>query len=381
MPHFMRAILDRAGGEIPERGPLRFVASTEEPGRDGLVIKQDGWQLDAYRANPVVLWAHDYASPPIGRADVRVEGKQLIAEITFDPDDEFARAVERKYRAGFLSAVSVGWETRKLEPPASPGDPPRIIEAELLDISAVPVPGDPKALIERQQRALAGLGRDLLALLDSPATDPAQRGAIPPHTTEKAPEDTPWDGPGEVAKAPNEAAALRRMHAWVDDEADPDTKRAYKLPHHLVSGEVVWRGVAAAMARLLQAGTEIPDADRRGIYRHLAAHYEQFGRTPPEFRTAEELAALAPEHVRGLFLEGEPELVPEEFTWLAHRAGAVLSARNRERIEQAIALLREVLSSAQAKPEDPAPNDDERAIALLAQLRDHLRQIAAGVTG
>lgn len=379
MPHFMRAILDRAGGEIPERGPLRFVASTEEPGRDGLVIKQDGWRLDAYRANPVVLWAHDYASPPIGRAEVRVEGKQLLAEITFDPDDEFARTVERKYRAGFLSAVSVGWETRKIEPPANSGDHARVIEAELLDISAVPVPGDPKALIERHRRALAGIGRELAALLDpapSAVSPDGRRGAIPPHTTPKAPEDTPWDGPGEVAKAPSEAAVLRRMHAWVDAEADPDTKRAYKLPHHLVSGEVVWRGVAAAMARLLQAGTEIPEADRRGVYRHLAAHYEQFGRTPPEFRAAEELAALGPDEMRGLFLEGEPELVPEEFAWLAQRAGAVLSARNRERIEQAVALLREVLSSAQAKPEDSAPTDDEeRAIALLAQLRDHLGAI------
>lgn len=57
--------------------------------------------------------------------------------MTFDPDDEFARAIERKCRNGFLNTVSVGWDSR--------GD-----TNELLDISAVPVPGDPDALMERQ---------------------------------------------------------------------------------------------------------------------------------------------------------------------------------------------------------------------------------------
>ena len=53
---------------------------------------------------------------------------------------EFARQVERKYRDGFLHAVSVGWDTIELDGRQ---------RYDLLDLSAVPVPGDPSAIMER----------------------------------------------------------------------------------------------------------------------------------------------------------------------------------------------------------------------------------------
>jgi len=30
---------------------------------------------------------------------------------------------------------------------------------------------------------------------------------------------------------------------------------------------------------------DIPDSDRRGVYNHLASHYRDFDREPPEFRS------------------------------------------------------------------------------------------------
>ena len=110
--------------------------------RDGLTIKADAWQLENYKANPVVLWAHDYTQPPIGRADVTQEEGNLIASVTFDQGDDLAKNIERKYRDGFLHSVSVGWETQESEGAT-------VTRAELLDVSAVPVPGDPGALIQR----------------------------------------------------------------------------------------------------------------------------------------------------------------------------------------------------------------------------------------
>jgi hypothetical protein len=103
-----------------------------------------------------------------------------------------------------------------------------------------------------------------------------EKGAIPPHTTPMADEDTPWDGPAVVAELPNERAVLRRVHAWVDDEGDPDVKNSYKFPHHLADGRVVLRGVNNAMARLSQA--TIPAGDRDGVERHLRRHQEQFNK-------------------------------------------------------------------------------------------------------
>jgi hypothetical protein len=149
---YMRAYMQRAEGDKPaaEPGsPLRFVASTEGKKRDGLDLKAEDWQIENYRRNPIVLWAHDYSGArlPIGRATVRIEDKKMLADVTFDQGDEFARQVEDKYRRGFLNAVSVGWDDNPDE------------TRDLLDISAVPVPADPNALLLRQRTALSELSR------------------------------------------------------------------------------------------------------------------------------------------------------------------------------------------------------------------------------
>jgi len=244
----------------------------------------------------------------------------------------------------------------------------------LLDISGVPVPADPNALKLEQARALASLGLEIEGFLSKFADE--NRGAIPPHTTDKAPETAAWDGPGEMAKCEATESALRRICAWVDASMDPNTKRAYKLPHHTAEGLVVWRGVAAAMARLFQAGTEIPEADRRGVYNHLTRHYQQFDKTAPEFRSGAELALLGPEEIRGLFLEGEAIAYNRPMsTDMLARAGAMLSARNKGDLEQAVTLIQAVLERATKEtPEEPPAGEgngqhaDVEGAALLADL-------------
>nr|MBF6591127.1 hypothetical protein [Ktedonobacterales bacterium] len=79
----------------------------------------------------------------------------------------------------------------------------------------------------------------------------------------------------------------QQAHAWYDGAtgAEAEKKTAYKLPHHQVNAsgdlECVWRGVTAAMARLKQA--DIPDADLKACFDHLASHYQQFDETPPDW--------------------------------------------------------------------------------------------------
>jgi HK97 family phage prohead protease len=142
------AFCERRGTRAADKpgSPIRFIASTEDVARDGLIIESTAWDLAAYKRNPVILWGHDLmgSRPPIGKAvDIAVRERRLIADIVFDQDDPFARDVERKYRTGFLNAVSVSWDTRKI----APGTPPRVTKAELLEISAVPVPSDAGALV------------------------------------------------------------------------------------------------------------------------------------------------------------------------------------------------------------------------------------------
>ena len=130
-----------------EQGTLVFVASTAGVKRDGLELDLNGLKTENYLANPVFLWAHDYggANLPIGRCvGLEKTGDRLTAKIRFDLDDKFAAEVYRKYRDGYLNAVSIGWDPDEW-------DDCNITSSDLLDISAVPVPGDPDALIARAE--------------------------------------------------------------------------------------------------------------------------------------------------------------------------------------------------------------------------------------
>ncbi len=145
---------------IPSEGaPLTVVASTDDADRHGDTVALDGWQLDNYRRNPVLLWAHDYGRPPIGRAsEVWRDGHALVARMEFAPT-RFAQEVEGLYRQGYQRAVSVGFrpvrfeERRDLRTGALLGI--RFLEQELLEISAVPVPANGAALLQTNGSAHA----------------------------------------------------------------------------------------------------------------------------------------------------------------------------------------------------------------------------------
>ncbi len=139
--------------ENDDRRELLFTISSDSVDRDGDKIAVDGWQLDAYRKNPVVLWAHDYRNLPIARSEkVWIEAGKLKSLARFVPQDisDFADRVYRLYKAGFLSATSVGFRPVKW---AWTEDKDRKLgidfeQQELLEYSAVPVPANPDALIE-----------------------------------------------------------------------------------------------------------------------------------------------------------------------------------------------------------------------------------------
>ena len=84
---------------------------------------------------------------------------------------------------------------------------------------------------------------------------------IPYKKTDLADPDTSWDAGKEVKQA--SVDDLKIMCTWYDD-ANPDVKGSYKLPHHRASDHAcVWRGVVGCMAALLGArgGVDIPVAN------------------------------------------------------------------------------------------------------------------------
>ena len=237
------------------------------------------------------------------------------------------------------------------------------------------------------------------------------KSVIPYRKTPLAPEGQAWDGGAATREATVDD--LKIMCAWFDESA-PDVESSYKLAHHEPSApyQVVWRGVAQCMSIMFggRGGVDMPDADRRAVYDHLASHYEDFGKTPPAWKSLEDLdvvtrdAEALPSHeawpsvacamhavlvddatddatrrrvyvglertykalgrtppsfiegvrVRalgdaerdGLFWEGEPALA---------KAGRVLSGSNEMRLRQALDLLQQVLASMGGGDAPPAP--------------------------
>ncbi|GIW70330.1 MAG: hypothetical protein KatS3mg101_1077 [Patescibacteria group bacterium] len=282
-----------------DSGSFEVIISTADIDRQGESIDQNGWDLSFYKLNPVVLWAHDYYSLPIGiTTDIKIEDGKLIAKGIFAPAEAnpFAQQVRRLYDLKIVRATSVGFIPLET-------DGKIIKKAELLEFSFVPVPANPFALsLSKAQE----LGLDLPML----ATKGMQfkiesKTAIDYEETPKAPEDREWDGERAEISIRKWASSdgsgepdtidwekYRRGFAWYDAE-NKETFGAYKLPHHEVIDnelQVVWRGVAAAMAALMgsRGGVDIPEDEWDAVYNHLAKHYVQFDKEPPE-KAAQEI--------------------------------------------------------------------------------------------
>src|SRR3989304_1508207 len=119
------------------------IASTPIKDRQGEVIKPTAWRLDNFKRNPVLQWAHDYSLPPIGKVvQIGVEGDRLLFKPQFAAHiDPFAEKIWRMFKEGYLNAFSVGFQ------PLMSKEGDSWTDVELLEISAVPVPANPDALV------------------------------------------------------------------------------------------------------------------------------------------------------------------------------------------------------------------------------------------
>ena len=73
-------------------------------------FEKGAWKLDNFRANPVVLWAHNSFETPIAKAiEIFEDDIGLLAIMQFDPKGEKAMEVFSLYQRGFLNTFSVGF--------------------------------------------------------------------------------------------------------------------------------------------------------------------------------------------------------------------------------------------------------------------------------
>ena len=152
MADIIRKVIPCEVKKVKER-TYEFTASTEDIDRDGEVIEAAGWQLANFKKNPVIMFAHNYYTLPVGRAPkVWVEGKALKNHVEFPEAGtyDFADICERMVDKGFLRAESVGFlpDPDAIEQGDGKKKPRQTYKKqELLEISLVPVPSQPNALM------------------------------------------------------------------------------------------------------------------------------------------------------------------------------------------------------------------------------------------
>lgn len=134
---FIRGQIEKAGEKT-----YRFLASTSAIDRQGDSVDQSGWELENFKANPVILWAHRYDELPLGKViSVDNTNRGLEIEMVFAEEDANPKAqqVKRLVDEGILNAVSVGFIPKERNGNI-------ITRAELLEVSIVPVPANQEAL-------------------------------------------------------------------------------------------------------------------------------------------------------------------------------------------------------------------------------------------
>jgi HK97 family phage prohead protease len=134
-------------------GTYEYVASDETVDRYGDVIRVAGWELKNYRANPVVLFAHQKDNPVGIASKVWTEGTKLMVRIKLAEEgtSPFIDTLRKLMDQKIVRAVSVGFLPTK-QPNYIRDEKNDMITGveyigqELLENSLVTVPANPMAL-------------------------------------------------------------------------------------------------------------------------------------------------------------------------------------------------------------------------------------------
>jgi len=339
--------------EATDTGTFEIVVSTDDTDRHGEIVDQAGLDKSAYMTNPVVLWGHNHSEMPVGITDevyTRNLGTQMqtVARGRFAPH-EFAQTLRSLYEAGMLKTASIGFIPKEY-------DGNRITKAELLEWSFVSIPANPYAL------ALGKSGFSIPELLAkgilvevSKTGDDVDNNGIdnePGDTTEEvtAPvqEDEKVEEVAEVTEGDvaddvaEEVAEVEEKGAIAEQVADEEA-RQLKWANFKELDKLYWAFCSVYFA------DETPVDD----FASLKAEFVQL---------------ISGESVESrLNNEYDIEVVKALDVFVA-KAGRVLSASNRTKVENAISALEEVIAAdskedkAHAPEREPSVDDAEGVI-------------------
>lgn len=107
--------------------------------------------------------------------------------------------------------------------------------------------------------------------------------AVPIHHTDTS--ESGWDGPEQESnlETPLTEAEGKAAFAWQEPDSDGTKKNDYRFIHHFVTnhkpGAASTKACSTGIGVLNggRGGTTIPEADRKGVWAHLAAHLKDAG--------------------------------------------------------------------------------------------------------
>lgn len=323
----------------------RAVASTDALDRDKEVLVPKGVQVENFMKNPVMLFIHQSKQLPVGKIlSLSVDDAAVNMEFVFAPTD-IGKELQDLYDAEFMSAFSVGFypknylfieenTPKNLDITLQNGtkymldltkykEMPRavITDWELLEVSPVPIPSNPEALLRRSmdvairkdgsnflakaklEHKFSDLAKSIESFLKE-AEHPETSGVVP-HVESSVDKDSKWDKLKGVASLAKRAssdgsgskdtldwAKYSEGFTWVNLEKAQEL-RSYKLPHHFVNKEgelcVSMIALRTAMASLLsETQGDIAEKDVEACYNHLKLHYVEAGEECPELKSYSE---------------------------------------------------------------------------------------------
>lgn len=138
MKQYTQAVIEKAVD-----GEFTAIASTASEDRHGEIVEVEGWDLKAYKANPVIMFGHKHDEPPIGKATrvwIDKTGAKPILKFKAVISDatQRAREIKQLMEEGIMKTFSVSFRALDAE-----GN--RFTKQELLEISAVNVPANADA--------------------------------------------------------------------------------------------------------------------------------------------------------------------------------------------------------------------------------------------
>lgn len=236
-----------------------------------------------------VLPTHNWGSVPLGRARVFEKGKDVLAEFHLNLETavgkEWHSALKFDMVGGKpLQEWSYGFSVLKSR--FEERDEGRIRILEELKVHEV-------------SPVVIGSGVDTGTLAIK-----AGKRAVASHST--ATSTAPWDGPGNKRRVRSgaEASYYRGIYAWRDPEGSTDAKSTWRFIHHFIGANGNPKAASTRAASLgigilngARGGTTIPEADRKGVWNHLAKHLRDADLDVPELRSAEECGVKLMEQI------------------------------------------------------------------------------------